>query len=258
MAQLIKNELLKIGYKKTIFVFFIFILFLQITSAFFIRNWLPVTERFSSFATFTQLNFTFLMPLLTIYCISLIVRSIAEEYSQGTIKQLLIRPHYRTSILLSKLIAIFCISLLLIISILLFSSLIGGIRFGFVTDDFSMILLLRYTIYKTIPVIFYTTLAFLIVTITTTTILPMTISLLIVLTQDTLNQLVSLALKKQTDFFILTHMNIHTLDKEPLLSEGGSMLKNHFSLLSSPLYILAHLILMIMIACIIFKRRDVL
>ena len=73
-------------------------------------------------------NFDILMIFLVIYLSSTII---SEEYNSGTIKNLLIKPHKRTKILLSKIIT--AISLTIIISILMvvFQYLLGGIIFGF-------------------------------------------------------------------------------------------------------------------------------
>lgn len=59
--------------------------------------------------------------------------SISEEFNNGTVKLLLVRPYSRTKILVSKLIAVFITMLITTATILLLQFIIGGIVYGFGT-----------------------------------------------------------------------------------------------------------------------------
>ena len=66
--------------------------------------------------------------LLSIFIVTLIF---SEEYNKGTIKNVLIRPHKRTTILTSKLIVCILIPILTIIIVNILQFIIGGVIFGF-------------------------------------------------------------------------------------------------------------------------------
>ena len=73
-------------------------------------------------------NFDILMIFLVIYLSSTII---SEEYNNGTIKNLLIKPHKRTKILLSKIITAIFLTIMISILMVVFQYLLGGIIFGF-------------------------------------------------------------------------------------------------------------------------------
>lgn len=77
-------------------------------------------------AEWTTLLTSFVTLFVVIVCSSLI----SSEFSDGTIKQLLIRPYKRWKILLSKYITSLLFAALLLASLLIFSYLIGIIFFG--------------------------------------------------------------------------------------------------------------------------------
>ncbi len=80
-------------------------------------------------------NFIILISLFTIIIGSGIV---ANEFSSGTIKLLLIRPSKRFKILLSKYLTVMCYALFMLIILFVTSFLLGGILFSFkgVSDPF--------------------------------------------------------------------------------------------------------------------------
>ena len=59
-----------------------------------------------------------------------------EEFHDGTIKNLLTKPHKRFKILLSKILSNLLISLFIIVGMILFQYIIGGFLFGF--DSYSL------------------------------------------------------------------------------------------------------------------------
>lgn len=74
--------------------------------------------------------------LVTLFVVVVGSANVAAEFSDGTIKQLLIRPHRRWSILLSKYIAINIYALLLVATLVVSGYIIGLILFG--SGDFNM------------------------------------------------------------------------------------------------------------------------
>lgn len=74
--------------------------------------------------------------LVTLLVVVVGSANVAAEFSDGTIKQLLIRPHRRWSILLSKYIAVIIYAMLMVVTLILSGYLIGFILFG--SGDFNM------------------------------------------------------------------------------------------------------------------------
>jgi ABC-2 type transport system permease protein len=74
--------------------------------------------------------------LVTLFVVVVGSANVAAEFSDGTIKQLLIRPHQRWRILLSKYIAVIIYALLLVLTLIVSGFIIGLILFG--SGDFNM------------------------------------------------------------------------------------------------------------------------
>ena len=72
-------------------------------------------------------NFEIIIILIIIYIVS---SSFLDEFQNGTIKNALVKPHKRETIILSKIIASIIISLILAIIIVLLQYLLGGIKYG--------------------------------------------------------------------------------------------------------------------------------
>ncbi|MGH1329102.1 ABC transporter permease [Bacillus pretiosus] len=258
MINLIKNELMKIFVKKNTYIFLTVLLTLQVATAFIIKSWLPTAERFSSYVTFTQFNFMIIAMLVTIFSISLMVKSIADEFQQGTIKQLLIRPKTRVAILLSKYFAMLITVVMFIVAALLVSMLVGGIRFGWTAGDFTLAILFKIVLYEFVPIVFYITLALMLASIITTTILPVTITMFIFLLQSTIVNIATSMLKKYSDIVVFKHLSLRNLDANPLIGHGMNMLSEHFTLTTSFLYVVVHVLVMLIIGSVVFKKRDIL
>ncbi len=72
-----------------------------------------------------------MISLISLFAIVMAGGIVANEFSGGTIKLLLIRPSKRWKILLSKYISVMGYTLLMFLVLLVVSSLVGGILFGF-------------------------------------------------------------------------------------------------------------------------------
>ncbi|WP_029452319.1 ABC transporter permease [Clostridium algidicarnis] len=72
-----------------------------------------------------------MISLISLFAIVMAGGIVANEFSGGTIKLLLIRPSKRWKILLSKYISVMGYTLLMLLVLLVVSSLVGGILFGF-------------------------------------------------------------------------------------------------------------------------------
>lgn len=68
--------------------------------------------------------------LVTLFSVIVASAVVAAEFSDGTIKQLLIRPHKRWKILLSKYVAVLLYSLILLITLVVSGFIVGILFFG--------------------------------------------------------------------------------------------------------------------------------
>ncbi|WP_053362433.1 ABC transporter permease subunit [Bacillus sp. FJAT-27251] len=68
--------------------------------------------------------------LVTLFAVIVSSASVSAEFSDGTIKQLLIRPHQRWVILLSKYVSVILYSLMLLIVLIAAGFMIGSVIFG--------------------------------------------------------------------------------------------------------------------------------
>lgn len=73
--------------------------------------------------------------MVTLFAAIVAGASVSSEYDAGTIKQLLIRPHYRWQVLLSKYISVLIYSIGLLAVLLVIGFIIGTVFFG--TGDFN-------------------------------------------------------------------------------------------------------------------------
>lgn len=73
-------------------------------------------------------NFDIIIIFIIVFLSSVII---AEEYTNGTIKTLLTKPHSRIQILFSKILTIMLIALLTLFFICFFQYLLGGLLYGF-------------------------------------------------------------------------------------------------------------------------------
>ncbi|MFC5463144.1 ABC transporter permease [Lederbergia graminis] len=138
MIGLIQNELMKIFSKKSSWIYMIILFVLALGGAiiyFFIINKFPeigfgTTESTSTWHYMNNIVYG-LGSLVTLFSVIVASAIVAAEFSSGTIKQLMIRPHARWKILLSKYITVILYALMLLISLNVVGFIIGSIFFGF-------------------------------------------------------------------------------------------------------------------------------
>ena len=92
---------------------------------------LPTDARIELMQVFK--NFDIITIFIIIYLASTII---SEEFSSGTIKNLLVKPYKRISILASKIITSILVTLIVATAIIVFQYMLGGLLFGF--DSYSL------------------------------------------------------------------------------------------------------------------------
>ena len=201
---------------------------------------------------------------ILIYVIMLAGSIVSEEYSRGTIKYLLTKPHKRSTILTSKLLVV----LLLIPVIMLFMSVIelaiGGIILGFDSLSVPVVLYVNGAIH-TYPVLGYlaslllsampmyiviSVVAFLISTLTSSTSAAITISFLFYLLGNVISNLALMYDFKMFKACISLYWDFSYLVLNTTNPYG-------VSIINSCIVIAIYLFVMLCIAYVYFNKKDV-
>jgi len=126
VIALMKNEWMKIFGRKSSWIYII-VLVLSLLLGAFLNHSL-----FEDSNTWLYMNSVVysLSMLVTLFTVIIGSGNVAAEFSDGTIKQLLIRPHSRVKILLSKYIVVLSYSLLLLATLIASGYLWGLLFFG--------------------------------------------------------------------------------------------------------------------------------
>lgn len=258
MFKLVKNEILKLHARKGTYMFIGFLVALEIVSVFAIRSWLPIKERFASYLSFTNMTFEMVTTLVTIFGIALATRIISEEFQKGTIKQLLIRPRKRITILFSKYITTILTVIFSCFISLVVSMLIGFIIFGGEKEDLTIGMLLKIVTYKTLPILFYTTFSFFLANIFRKSVLPLIITLVILFSQSLINNILFKTFKEVAQFSVFSHLNLEMYDSNVLVNGGAKPLFTDFNFTTSLIFVIIHFGVLLIVSSTLFQKRDVL
>lgn len=259
MTNLIKNELYKLGLKVENIAAGVGIVVVQFVTLFVVRPWEPLKSRFGNAIEFSNFNLTITMSILTIYLIVTLSIMISDDFKNGTIKQVLIRPHHRWQILLSKYLTTLLILIGVVFTILIVTLSIGVVIFGTHGGDsgLTLIMLLKIALYEMIKAIFYITLAFMLTSFMEGSIAPILITVILYMAGNYVVLIGSLVMKDYADFFIFKHVTPRVLDPEILIHEGKSTFIHSVSLINSMAYLVAHLVAMIGTSLLYFEKKDI-
>lgn len=214
------------------------------------------------------INFLDEYEILILIVIVMIGGSIvSDEYSKGTIKLLLIRPHSRSKILTSKLISLFLSIILTFITIAIMQLVVGGIFFGFdslsipavvynfttnTTQTYNIFIYLIIMFLANLPkYILISTLAFAIGTIFKNTALATTLGILGYMGSGIINILVIEHNIKILKYFVTLNWNLG----EYLF--GGLPSFSYVSLPFSIAICILYFIIMLIPTYIIFKKTNI-
>ncbi|EIJ79252.1 hypothetical protein PB1_16884 [Bacillus methanolicus PB1] len=215
-------------------------------------------SRLWSFVNITS----FAVDIITIFAIILAAGSIANEFSWGTIKLLMIRPVSRSKILLSKYLSTFTFVLELLFLLFAASFIIGGLFFGFdhITSNYltyseGKVIEVNPVIYifksyglNCISLLIMTTFAFLISTLFRSSAISIGISIFFVLMGTTITNLL---IKYDWGKYILfANTNLSQYINGSPIKEGMSL---NFSLTVLAVYYLVFLLL----TWVPFNKRDI-
>lgn len=192
---------------------------------------------------------------------------VSDEFNKGTIKLLLVKPYNRIKILLSKFIVCLLILVLTIVFIAVCQLVVGSIVFGFDslttpaifynfdTNRVETMNILAYVgligICKMPIYILLTTLAFACSTLFTNSALAIAVPFLGYMSAAFINQLALVYDIKQIIYFVTPNWDF------TYYLFGGTPLFDGLTVLFSLAICLIYLLIMIVVSCVVFKRRDI-
>lgn len=203
-----------------------------------------------------------LMTLITIFVAVVAGDSVANEFSTGTIKLLLIRPKSRTEVLWSKYIAILIYATLLVLFLFVFSFLLGGLVFGFddakkpftflhvnqVTQMPLYLHVLRSYAFSLVPLVMTVTVSFVISTLFRSSSLAISLSILLIVFGNLIVELLS---RYHWDKFILF------ANENLLMYYEGQPIVKGMTIAFSIVMLIVYFIVFHVVAWFAFARRDV-
>lgn len=191
--------------------------------------WLIFGGRDTSMWDVAFMESSILFLLVTIFTVVIAASGVAEEFTSGTIKLLLIRPWSRSKILLSKYISIMIFAILL--AILLFAStlLVNWICFGInaspdikptfvgAEGENPLSYMLKYYGLTLISLVVSVTLAFMLSTVFRSSGLAIGLSLFLLMGINSFMGLIAMLDYKWIDYLLFIHLNLtQYLDGNPM------------------------------------------
>ncbi|GKS12477.1 ABC transporter permease [Paenibacillus chitinolyticus] len=252
--SLVQNEIMKITSKKSTWIFYIFLLLLSLFVGLPIKLWIPGFSDGHNYISFAGTVFMVCSLFVTLFALVLGAQTVTEEYKDGTIKQLLIRPAGRTAILLSKYIA--CVIMVLIAYAVLFLSsvAVGAALFGTAKLPDEHFIVLSSSYWYSLPdMLFMFTLAFFIATVFRSSALAITVAIVMNLAGSAFAALQY----NWARYLIFNNTNWKIYDPDPLINQGTPPpfpgMTFGFSL---TIYVL-HLVILLGVTILVFRKRDV-
>ncbi|WP_410981859.1 ABC transporter permease [Bacillus cereus] len=258
MFKLIQNELLKLHAKKGMYILIGILVAVEIVMAVIIKKWAPAEVQFSGYVSFSSTMLDLIIVFTTIFGITVAARTITEEFQKGTIKQLLIRPRKRITVLFSKYITVILAVTLISIVALIISMLIGLVSFGGGKEELTVAMLMKIFLYKMVPVLFYITLSMFLANIFRKSVLPLVITLFVFFLQGTMNMLLMMFAKGIAKFVVFAHLNLSVYDSNKLISGGAEPSFAEFSFATSLLLVIVYFVVLLVASSALFQKRDVL
>ncbi|MCL6603523.1 MAG: ABC transporter permease [Paenibacillus sp.] len=242
--RLVLNEWFKISKKRTFLVPYLLVILLPILIGYIIHS--VSGDMFQSALDFTS---QMLLPnglgqALTIIVIIGTAGVVAKEHSLGTIKFLLIRARSRTTILASKYIAVllYALSLTIVIAAATYGS--GAIWFGIKGSEGGFSDILLSVMYGFVYTTVYSTLAFMIGILTTSTGATIGITMFAIMIDKIIIS------KEFYKYFLFPNINL-------VAYENGGAPMPGMTLTFSIVVLTVYMLLFLIAGFTVFKRRDV-
>ncbi|WP_409274858.1 ABC transporter permease [Neobacillus sp. SCS-31] len=205
--------------------------------------------------------------LVTLFAVIVSSAIVSSEFSDGTIKQLLIRPHERWAILLSKYLSAIIYSLLLVIVLIVSGYIAGSLIFGsgeFNAKFFEFALeggrkiaeigpqFFLKVLYYLPSLLVFITISFMLSTLFKSQALAVGIGIFVLFLSSTLGGLIVMLAKKYTwaKFLIFPHMDLTVYALQDKILEDVTL---PISLLTLSVYY----VIFMLLTFTIFQKRDV-
>lgn len=257
--RLVRNENMKIYRRPRLYIFLGILIGLILMIS---VLWLAFTKTDTSMWEVVMIDSFYLYVLVTIFSVIVAAGTVAEEFSSGTIKLLLIRPWSRSKILLSKYVASLCFALFLSVVLLASTLLINWLCFeAFSTSEKAYRIdelvgisnfeyILRFYGLTFISSIMTVTISFMLSTIFRSNALAIGIALFLELIVNSSLQLLILIDKKWVDYLLFVHLSL-TRYAGGTVTEDGMTLGFSLSVLG------VYYAIFLAITWLIFNKRDV-
>ncbi|MDQ0175175.1 ABC transporter permease [Bacillus chungangensis] len=250
MISLIRNEMMKIFSRASSWIYMLIIVAVVFLFGLVFRGD-PILGKGTE-TTWDFMHISIMIGMLvTLFSVIVSSGNVAAEFSRGTIKQLLIRPHARWKILLSKYIAVTIYSFLLLLVLYLSSYLIGSILFEKAAFAASESFFQKAALY--VPsLIISTAIAFMLSTLFRNQALAVGVGIFVLWISSTLNSLLILLMHKfaWVKLLIFSHMNLTVYATQPELISGVNLT---FSIIVLSCYYFIFMLL----TFFFFQKRDV-
>ncbi|OQR54837.1 ABC transporter permease [Bacillus sp. CDB3] len=257
MFKLIQNEFLKLHAKKGIYILIGVIALLEILGAVVIAKWGEADSLSGSYLDFVISNIDLIILFAMIFGITTASRTITEEFQQGTIKQLLIRPRKRITVLFSKYITVLLTMLFIVLASTLITMIIGGIVMDGSKTELTLAIVLKTILYELVRPFFFATLAFFFANVFRKSVLPLIITLLLLFMSHIVNMMLMKFAESIAKFVVFSHLNLKVYDNNNLISGDGTPPFTDFNFTTSLLLVMVYFAILLVASSILFEKRDV-
>lgn len=258
MINLIQNEFLKLHAKKGMYILVGVLALLEALAAVVLLKWGDPKDNVGSPLDYVFGDLSLITLLATVFGITIASRMITEEFQHGTVKQLLIRPRKRITILLSKYITVLLTVVLVVIAGMLLSMVTGTIVMNGGKTELTLGVLLQEMLYQLVSPFFFVTIAFFLANIFRKSVLPLVITLFIFFLNGTISMLLTTFAEKYAKFFVFSHLDLSVYSNDPLSNGGLKPPFAQFDFTTSLLFVLAHFAVLLIASGVLFQKRDVL
>jgi ABC-2 type transport system permease protein len=250
---LVQNEMLKIMRRRRTWVMLALLFLAEVLLAILLKK-MSGSDQANDMWGFIQTSTAF-MSMIQIFAVIIAGDIVASEFTWGTIKLLLIRPQNRTSILLSKFIAVILFALFFTVILFLSSLAIGAFLFGTKISSVEVILQLTKIsagyVFRFVEMGMALTFAFMLSTVFRSSSLAIGLSIFLMFTGNTIVQLLRHFNFSWAKFILFANMDLsqYMAGHQPLF-QGMSL---GFSITVLLVYFFAFLLL----AWLVFTKRDI-
>ncbi|PQZ59715.1 MULTISPECIES: ABC transporter permease [Bacillus] len=258
MFKLIQNEFLKLHAKKGMYILIGVIALLEILGAVVTAKWGEAGSLSGSYLDFVSSDIGLIMIFATIFGITTASRTITDEFQKGTIKQLLIRPRKRITVLFSKYITVLLTMLFIVLASTLIAMIIGGIVMDGSKTELTLGIVLKTILYQLLSPFFFATLAFFLANVFRNSVLPLIITMFLFFLQGAINMVLMMFAKGVAKFVVFFHLNLSVYDSNKLVSGGMEPTFTEFTFTTSLLLVVAYFAVLLVASSVLFQKRDVL